>query len=47
MNHKHFYMTFLNKPKLILLHQVKWSLVLLGITKDLIKHLSFIYTQFK
>ena len=36
---------FLNEPKLILLHTVKWFQVLLFITNNSIKHHSFIYTQ--
>ena len=35
---------FLNEPKLILLHTVKWFQVLLCITNNSIKHQSFIYT---
>ena len=37
--------TFLNEPKLILLHTVKGFQVLLCITNNSIKHLSFVYTQ--
>ena len=37
--------TFLNEPKLILLHTVKWFQVLQCITKNSIKHTSFVYTQ--
>ena len=37
--------TFLNKPKLILLHTVKWFQVLLCITNNSIKHHSFVNTQ--
>ena len=37
--------TFLNEPKLILLHTVKWFQVLLCITNNLIKHQSFVYTK--
>ena len=37
--------TFLNEPKLILLHTVKWFQVLLCITKNSIKHQSFVYMQ--
>ena len=37
--------TFLNKPKLILLHIVKWLQVLLCITNNPFKRQSFIYTQ--
>ena len=33
------------KPKLILLHTVKWSKAFLCITNNLIKHQSFVYTQ--
>ena len=33
-----FLITFLNKPKLILLHTVKWFEVLLRITNNSIKH---------
>ena len=36
---------FLNEPKLILLHTVKWFL-LLCITNDSISHLSFVHSQF-
>ena len=36
--------TFLNKPKLILLHTVKWFQVLLCITNSSIIQ-SFVYTQ--
>ena len=38
---------FLNEPKLILLHTVKWLNALLCITNNSIKDQSFIYTQFK
>ena len=37
--------TFLNEPKLILLHTVKWFLVLLCITNNSFKHQSFVYNQ--
>ena len=37
--------TFLNEPKFILLHSVKWLQVLLCITSNSIKHQSFVYTQ--
>ena len=37
--------TFLNEPKLILLHKVKWFQVLLYITHNSTKHQLFIYTQ--
>ena len=37
--------TFLNEPKLILLHTVKWFQVLLCITNNSFKHQSFVYTQ--
>ena len=36
--------TFLNEPKLILLHAVKWFQVLLCITNNSFKHKSFVYT---
>ena len=36
--------TFLNKPKLILLHTVNWFQVLLCITSNSIKHRSVVYT---
>ena len=36
---------FLNEPKLILLHTIKWFQVLLCITNNSIKHQSFVYTQ--
>ena len=39
--------TFLNEPKRILSHTVKWFQVLLCITNNLIKHQSFVCTQFK
>ena len=37
--------TFLNEPKLILLHADKWFQVLICITKNSFKHQSFVYTQ--
>ena len=37
--------TFLNEPKLILLHAVKWFQILLFNTNYLIKHQSFLYTH--
>ena len=37
--------TFLNEPKLILLHALKWLQVFLCITNNSIKHQSFVYTQ--
>ena len=37
--------TFLNEPKLILLHTVKWFQVLLYITNNLTEHRSFVYTE--
>ena len=37
--------TFLNEPKLILFHIVKWFQVLLCMTNNSIKHLTFVYTQ--
>ena len=36
---------FFNKPKLILLHTVKWFQVLLCITQNLTKHQPFVYKQ--
>ena len=36
---------FLNKPQLILLLTVKWSQILLCITKNSIKQQMFVYTQ--
>ena len=36
---------FLNEPKLILLHIVKWFQVLVCITNNLFKDQSFVYTQ--
>ena len=36
---------FLNESKLICLHTVKWFQVLLCISKNSIKHQSFVYTQ--
>ena len=45
MNSKHIWLTFLNEPKLILLHTVKRLQVLLCITNNSIKHQSFVYTQ--
>ena len=45
MIYKHFLLImFLNEPKHILLHTVKWFQVLLFITNNSIKHQSFIYT---
>ena len=38
--------TFLNEPKLILLHMVTWFQILLCITNSSIKHQSFVYTEF-
>ena len=37
--------TFLNVPKLIILHTVKWFQVLLYMTNNSIKYQSFVYTQ--
>ena len=37
--------TFLDKPKFILLNTVKWFQILLCITNNSIKHQSFVYTQ--
>ena len=37
--------TFLNEPKLILLHTIKWFQVLLCITNNSIKHHLFLYSQ--
>ena len=37
--------TFLDEPKLILLHTVRWFQVLLCICNNSIKHQSFVYTQ--
>ena len=37
--------TFLNEPKLILWHPVKWFQVLLCILNYSIRHQSFVYTQ--
>ena len=37
--------TFLNKPKLILLQTVKWFQVLICISNNSFKHKSFVYTQ--
>ena len=37
--------TFLNEPKLILLHTSKWFQVLGCIPNNSIKHQSFVYTQ--
>ena len=37
--------TFLNEPKLIFLHTVKWFQVLLCVTNNSIIHESFVYTQ--
>ena len=37
--------TFLNEPKPILLHILKWLKALLCITNNSIKHQSFVYTQ--
>ena len=37
--------TFLNKPKLIILTSLKWFQVLLCITYNSIKYQSFVYTQ--
>ena len=46
MIYKHILLiTFLNKPKHILLLTVKWFQVLLCITNNLIKYQSFVYTQ--
>ena len=45
MIYKHIFITFLNEPKLILLHTVKLFQVLLCITNNSIKHQSFAYTQ--
>ena len=36
---------FLNEPKHILLHTIKWFIVLLCIIKKSIKHFSFVYTE--
>ena len=41
---KHILISFLNEPKLILLHTVKWFQVLLYIANNSIKHRSFVYT---
>ena len=38
-------LTFLNEPKFILVHTVKWFQVLLCITNNSFKHHSFVYTQ--
>ena len=40
-----YILTFLNEPKLFLLHTVKWFQVLLYIANNSIKHQSFVYTQ--
>ena len=37
--------TFVNEPKLILLHTVKWFQVLLCMSNNSIKHQSFVYRQ--
>ena len=45
MIYKHILMvTFLSEHNLILLHTVKWFQVLLCITNNTIKYLSFVYT---
>ena len=46
MIYKHILLiTFLNAPKFILLHTVKWFQVLQFITNNSIIHQSFVYTQ--
>ncbi len=37
--------TFLNEPKLLFLHTIKWFHVLQCITNNSTKHQSFVYTQ--
>ena len=45
MINKNVLLTFLNEPKLILLHTVKWFQVLLFITNNSIKQQSIVYSQ--
>ena len=40
-----FLITFWNEPKLLLLHTVKWFQLLLCITNNSIRHLTFFYPQ--